>query len=124
MQGGAVLGTYTTYGYAGHLDSPTSPTLDINFGSPSQFFFNFIGGYLSANLYNVYWSAYLGEIIDKDSKLLTGKFRLTAADIQNLDFTKFIFIGGQLFRLNKVEDYNTVDEDTTTCELINVINVI
>lgn len=122
--GVTVLGTYTNYGYAGHLDSPASPTLDINFGSPSQFYFNFGVGYLSANLYNVYWSAYIGEIIDKDSKLLTGKFRLTAADIQNLDFAKLIFIGGQLFRLNKVEDFNTIEEDVTRCELLNVINVI
>lgn len=122
--GSTDLSTYSNYGYAGHLDDPETPTLDINFGSPQQLFFTVDGGYLSANLYNVYWSAYLGEIIDKDSKLLTGKFRLLAADIQNLDFTKFIFIGGQLFRLNKVEDYNTVDEETTTCELINVINVI
>lgn len=120
----SVLGTYTVYGYAGHLDDPISPVLDINFGAPKQFYFTFVGGYLSANLYNVYWSAYLGEIIDKDSKLLTSKFRLTAADIQNLDFTKLIFLGGQLFRLNKVEDFNTVDEDVTRCELLNVINVV
>jgi hypothetical protein len=98
--------------------------LDINFGAPHQFYFTVTGGYLSANLFNVYWSDYLGEIINKDSKLFKGMFRLNAADIQNLDFAKFVQVGQQFFRLHKVEDYNTIEDSVTSVELVNAINII
>lgn len=123
LNGATVLWTSFDYPYAGHLDDPKTPLLDLNFGSPSEFYFTFTGGFLQFNLFNVYWSAYMAEIANKDSKLLTAHARLTSADIQNLDFAKYIFVGGQLFRLNKVEDYNVADENVTKVELLNVIDI-
>lgn len=115
------LGSLTTYGYAGHLNDPYTPTADINFGSPRELFFTLTGTYPSANLFNGYWSDYVAEISDKDSKLLTCNVRLTDMDIYNLDFSKPIWIDGSLWRLNKVIDYNPMNEDTTKCEFLKVI---
>lgn len=115
------LGSLTTYGYAGHLDDPYSPTSDLNFGAPREIYFTLSGTYPSANLYNGYWSEYVAEITDKDSKLLTCNVRLTDLDIYNLDFSTPIWIDGSLWRLNKVIDYNPMNEDTTKCEFLKVI---
>lgn len=115
------LGSLTTYGYAGHLDDPYSPAADLNFGAPREIYFTLSGTYPSANLYNGYWSEYVAEITDKDSKLLTCNVRLTDLDIYNLDFSKPIWIDGSLWRLNKVIDYNPMNEDTTKCEFLKVI---
>lgn len=115
------LGSLTSYGYAGHLDDPYSPTADLNFGAPREIYFTLSGAYPSANLFNGYWSEYLAEITDKDSKLLTCNVRLTDMDIYNLDFSKPIWIDGSLWRLNKVSDYNPMSEDTTKCEFLKVI---
>ena len=119
--GGNIGGHLNDYGYGGHLDDPDAPTADINFGSPREIFFTLATTYPSANLFNGYWSDYVAEISDKDSKLLTCNVRLTDMDIYNLDFSKPIWIDGSLWRLNKVMDYNPMNEDTTKCEFLKVI---
>ena len=119
---GTSLGTNTTYLYAGHLNNPTTPTIDINFGAPQQLFFNLTSGDLSYNLFNAYYSPYMAEITDKDSRLLTGFFNLTDLDIFNIDFSKYYFIDGGLYRLIKVYDYTPNSNDTTKIDLLRVID--
>lgn len=122
MNGGTTLASYTAYGYAGHIDNPMNPQEDINWGAPKELYFN-TTSYTAANLFNAYWSEYIAEITDKDSKLLTCSFKLNEVDIYNLDFSKLIFIDGSLFRLNKVMDYNPMDFNTTKVELLKVIEL-
>ena len=116
----STLVTLTSYGYAGHLDDPTNPQNDINFGAPKEVFFssdNFTG----RNVFNVFHLTYMAEITDKDSKLLTCSALLNTIDIFNLDFSKYIWIDGVLFRLNKVEGYNPMEYNTTKISLLKVI---
>jgi hypothetical protein len=123
MDGVTTLSSFTDYGYGGHLDDPDAPTNDLGFGVPAELFFTLVSGSLTANQFNVYWSAYMAEITDKDSKLVTAQFRLKAMDIFNLDFSKLIYLDGSLFRLNKIEDYNATTEDECRAELLRVINL-
>ena len=114
------LATLTTYGYAGHLDDPFTPINDINFGAPKEVYFN-ATTYPTTNLFNAYYSDYMAEITDKDSKLLSCNILLNAKDILNLDFGKLVMIDGQLFRINKIEGYNSIDYNTSKIELLKVI---
>ena len=118
---GASLGSQTTYGYAGHLDDPFTPTNDINFGAPKELYFS-ASTYPTTNLFNAYYSDYMSEITDKDSKLLKCDALLNIADIQNLDFSKLIMVDNILFRLNKVDGYSIIDYKTSKVELLKVIN--
>jgi hypothetical protein len=111
----------TVYGYAGHFDDPADPTVDINFGAASEIYFS-PNSYTSNNLFNVYWSGYIGEIADKDSKLLTCYVYLNELDLANLDFSKPVFIDGVLWRINKVIDYDATNNELTKVELLKVIN--
>lgn len=120
--GGTTLGSYTVYGYAGHLDDPDNPDNDMNFGALQELFFILTIGDLSNNQFNLYWSSYMAEITDKDSKMLIAKFYLTARDIYNLDFSKYITVDGVLFRLNKITDYNASTPSDCEVELLKVIN--
>jgi hypothetical protein len=95
----------TTYGYAGHLDNPDAPNSDLNFGATKELYFTLVAGALSNNLFNAYYSSYLAEITDKDSRLLTVKMKLTESDIYNLDFGRYILIDHVLYRLSKIIDY-------------------
>jgi hypothetical protein len=113
----------TEYGYAGHLDDPDAPTQDLNWGVPNEFYFTIVTGYLTANLFNVFWSFYLSEITDKDSKVMAAFFKLSPVDIYNLDFSKLIYIAGMLWRLSSVQDYSTNQPDLTKCELLKVIDI-
>lgn len=120
--GSTTLATYTEYPYAGHLDDPTTPTVDIMYGAPNEVFFSLSADYPTTNLFNDYYSSYVSEISNKDSKLLNGMFKLSALDIMSLDFGAFIFIDGTLYRLNKIEDYDGINNSVCKCELLTVID--
>ena len=120
LNGVSVVDTITTYGYGGHLNDPFTPTNDINFGAPFELQFT-ANTYPTKNLFNAYHSQYIAEITSKDSKLLTCSALLNTIDINDLDFSKYIWIDGVLFRLNKVENYNPMEYNTTKISLLKVI---
>jgi hypothetical protein len=119
--GDTVLDTLTTYGYAGHLDDPDAPNADLNFSVPGELYFELATDYPTANLFNAYWSEYVAEITDKDSRLLSAFIYLKTKDIFNLDFSKLIWIDGALWRLNNIQDFNPMDISTTKAEFLKVI---
>ena len=123
MNGATTLTTLTAYGYGGHLDDPDNPTNDINFGAPKEIQFT-ATTYPTINLFNSYYSGYIAEITSKNSKLLTCSALLNTMDIQQLDFSKYIWIDGILFRLNSVEGFNPMEYNTTKVTLLKVIETI
>jgi hypothetical protein len=119
LNNASLIESLTTYGYGGHLDDPFTPTNDINFGAANEIQFN--GSLPSTNIFNAYHSEYIAEITSKDSKLLTCSALLDTIDIMNLDFSKFYWIDGVLFRLNKVDGFNPMEYKTTKISLLKVI---
>lgn len=116
---GSILDSNTIYPYAGHFDDPDVPGSDINFGATKELFFSLSAGALGNNLFNTFYSSYLAEITDKDSRLVIAKFKLNDTDIFNLDFGKFIYLDGILYRLSKIVDYTP--GEICTVELLRVI---
>jgi len=111
----------TSYGYAGHFDDPLNPTKDINFGAAQEIYFDPVS-YTSNNLFNDYWSEYISEIADKDSKILVCYVYLTPLDIAQLDFSKAVLIDGIRFRINKIEDYDYTNNELVKVELLKIID--
>ena len=93
------------YPFCSHLNHPTQPTVDISFGAPKELFTAYTN-YTNNNLYNKYWSKFVEEILDPNSKVVSGKFLLNAADINNLDFRKQYLVDNYLLRLNSVKGYD------------------
>jgi hypothetical protein len=116
--GAVTLATNTVYPYAGHLSQLDADALDLNWGAPEQIFFSF-AQYPAAGLYSTYWRRYVLDISDKDSKLVSVYILLKPADMHSLDFSKYVQIGWQNFRINKVVDYRA--DRPTRVELLNVI---
>jgi hypothetical protein len=119
----------SNYPYAGHLDHPITPTLDLCFGIPLELFYqaNASTGtlqYTNANLYNVYHRKHIAEITDKDAKMLTGMFYLDQWDISKLNFRDQILIDNCYWRLNKVMNYNPFKDDLSKVELFKVLDLI
>jgi hypothetical protein len=115
-----IINTQTQYGYAGHLNDPDAPSDDINFGAPKELFFILLTGNLSNNQFNIYWSPYMAEVTDKDSKLLTASFWLNPKDIIALDFSKYIYLEGIAYRLNAIRNYNATKPDDCIVELLKI----
>lgn len=120
LDGVSVLDSLTEYGYAGHFDDPDVPSNDLNFGALRELFFILVSGDLTRTQFNLYWSSYMAEITDKDSKLLNGFFYLTAKDILSLDFSKKVFVDGVLYRLNAIKDYNASTSSDCEAELLKI----
>jgi len=126
-EGGTTLVTASTYPYAGHLDRPavdlendTDGPWDLCYGAPEELYHSY-NNYPTLNLFNEFWAYYIANLSDKDSKLVTMYILLKPGDVQALDFSKEIFIGGQNFRLNRVDGFNNLVAAPTLCEFINVI---
>lgn len=122
--GVSTLWTGTEYPYAGNYDDPDAPANDIHFGVPRQLYFTLASGAINVTQFNVYWSPYMAEITDKDSKLLSAYAKLTTADINLIDFSKLIYVDGCYWRLNKIEDWNVNFPDVCKIELLKVINTV
>lgn len=112
------------YSYAGHLDDPYLPSVDLLFELPEQIYWGSAGdigsNYTNNNVYNIYYKQFIEEITDKDSKILTAYFRLRPLDIFKLSFKNFIHVNGINYRLNKVFDFNPLAEETTRVELSKI----
>jgi hypothetical protein len=109
----------TDFPYAGHLDDVENPTLDLNFSFPREVYYT-PSRYTSNNLYNKYWKDYIEQIADKDSKLFVGYFYINEFDIQSLDFRDSFFFENELWRLNKIIDYDRISNQPTKCEFIKL----
>lgn len=123
LNAGSSVGSQTTYGYAGHINDPITPTFDLCFAPPKELIFE-VANYTPNNLFNDYWDAYMAEITDKDSRMLTCTMKLAFKDIYKLDFARLIWIDGVLYRLNKITDFNATSEDVCNVELLKIINRI
>lgn len=110
--------TKTAYPFIGHIDTPLTSSVDLNFGMPKYIGLPAKTPFTNNNLFNQYWSKYLQEITDKDSKIVRGAFYLTPADMEKLSFRDLYFFDGNYFRLNKVEDYDPINPSVNICEFL------
>jgi hypothetical protein len=114
------------YGYCGHVDDPQTPTIDINFGTPLEVYYNFIGSsFTNNNLYNRFHKPFVFNNTSRDSKVVTAWLYLTPTDIYNFSFRKKYFIvindSGAYYIVNKIINYNPMVQTSTQCELIKVL---
>ena len=101
-----------------HYDSITAPTYDILFGMPKELGLGAGYQYGNSNLVTNYYFRFISEITNKNSKIVRAYFRITPSDWYNLRFNNLYFFEGQYWRLNKVSDYNPVEEGVYECEFL------
>jgi len=91
-----------------------SNTRDFNFG-PCQLIG--LGASPTNNLFSTYWQPYFGELYNADTRTMSLKVNLSAADINTLNMFDKIFIKNRTFRINKI-DYKPGDLSTVEFILI------
>lgn len=106
-----------TYPYAGMVDDPDTPTLDLSFGVPKEIFWR-TSKYTDNHLFNAYYKEFIQEISDKDSKIVEMHLYLTVSDINQLDMSRLVYIDGIVYRINKIIDFNPTVTQVTRVELI------
>jgi hypothetical protein len=101
-----------------HMDNPYDMGFDLSFGMPPYTVLPLGFNYSNQNLVNVYYYKTIAEIIDKNSKIFRGYFRITPNEFANIRFNSVYFFEGQYWRLNKVIDFNPTQEGLTECEFL------
>ena len=112
----------TEYPYVGHLDDIDSPSFDLQFEIPSFVYYNVPTGinYTTNNLYGFH-EKFIKELVDRNGKMLSASFRLNEDIINRLDFGDLVNVDGVVYRLQKVSEYNSSDDNSTKSELIRLI---
>jgi hypothetical protein len=114
--------TTNDYLYAGHTDDPLNPTIDLNFGTPKEVYYNYINAYFTNNnLYNRYHKDYLNNLINRDGKFVIKNLWLSPKDIYKFSFRNRLFIDGAYYIVNKINNYNPLEESSTEVELIKLL---
>ena len=123
----SVANLLNQYPYAGHLDNPYSPNVELNWGNPNELFYGYNAyiappnlEYTSNSLYNKFYKDMIEELSDSNSKLVTCYLRLTPEDVEFLSFRKIYVIKGYYLRLQKIEDYNPLSNQLTKCEFLKI----
>jgi hypothetical protein len=101
-----------------HYDSVTAPTFDILFGMPKELGVGAGYEYGNFNLVTNFYYRFITEITNKNSKIVRAYFRITPSDWYNLRFNNLYFFEGQYWRLNKVNDYNPMQDGVYQCEFL------
>ena len=113
------------YLYAGHTDDPLNPTLDLNFGIPKEVYYSYPQSYFTTNnLYNRFYLNYVNNLISRDSKFVTKYLWLSSKDINEFNFRHRWFIDGAYYIVNKIVDYNPLNETSTKVELIKLLDTV
>ena len=107
------------YPYVGHLDDIDAPTFDLNFGVPQVVYYA-ATIYTNNNLY-AYHEKFIKEIVSRFGKLLTCYMMIDSDIINKLDFRNLINIDGVVYRLQKINDYDSGKGQSTLVELIRIL---
>lgn len=113
---------YKAYPYLGHFDNPFDPSYDLNYGQTTGLYYE-EESVTDDNLYSSYWENMMKEISDKDSRIITASFYLTAYDIADFRFNDNIFINGQYYKVNKIMNYDPTKEALVKVELIKTLYI-
>ncbi len=117
-----VAKTGTEYCYAGHVDNPNAPTLDLNFGTPKLVFQIFDGTWTDNNRYNQRYSKQIKQITDRNSKVVEMHLFLNESDMYNFTFGAPIFIIDSYYICDKILNFTPGKEQSCLVRLIKLID--
>ncbi len=124
------------YPYAGHIlypyDLENVNNYDLNFKTAlynKNIYQKTFKGYPETsmtqnNLFNLYYLDLYNQLTSKNSRLLTGYFKLDVNDIQKMTLNSTIQLNNTLYLINKIEDFNPSSEQLTKVELLKIIDKV
>lgn len=126
--------THQTYSYLQdgaasdkEIEVTTYPYLDIFYGDNLCLFNNPSESYDINQEYNDkdsiylnFWKDWMDEQYNVQNKKISCYLNIHPIDYLKFDFKHFIMIENQLYLLNKIEDYDITNPETTKCELIGI----
>jgi hypothetical protein len=97
-------------------------THSLDFYTPNEIYYNatYVTG---STIYNRYWKNYISDRYNINTKIFTGYFYLNPLDVLNFKFRDFILIDGSIYTVNKIIDFDLVNNELTKVELVKVNDI-
>ena len=95
-------------------------TKSLDFGTPAEVDIPDVTFHVDSSIYNQYWSRYITDRYDNDSKVMTCKVNLSGMQVDESLFQSFYYYDGALWALNKIINHSLTTWDETECEFIKV----
>ena len=101
----------------------TSQSLDLHFGNlnHTDYHQKYVNARTPQDAFYTYWSEYVNELYDIESRLLTLNIILQPFEVKTIKLNNKIFIDGHYYRINKISGANLTDESSVKVELLKVI---
>ena len=111
---------FRTLHTANHFENPyVGDTNDLNFGYQNTYYVPTPNPFpTSNNLYNRFWSDYIENIMDINSKIIKLTVKLSAKEIKDISFDDIIIYSGQEWVINRID--NWVNNQLTEVELLKI----
>ena len=121
--------TESNYGLASHLQALPAvfgQTIDLHFGnnwSPGHYNYHQpqFNGETKRTAFYEYWSYYINELYDVDSRLVTCNIFLDPTEVPDIELNSQIHIDGHYYRINKINGANISREASVEVELIKTL---
>jgi len=98
---------------------PTDIQYSLDFGKPFIIYHN--NDYPSGTtIYDRLWKKYLEDRYNINTKIMVAYFYLTEKDLNNFKFNDFIFLKNKYWVVNKIIDYDVINNEPVKVELISV----
>lgn len=95
-------------------------TKSLDFGTPAEVDIPGVVFHVDSSIYAQYWSKYITDRYDNDSKVMTCKVNLSGMQVDESLFQSFYFYDGALWALNKIINHSLTTWDDTECEFVKV----
>lgn len=92
----------------------------LDFGTPAEVDIPEVTFHVDSSIYAQYWSKYITDRYDNDSKVMTCKVNLSGMQVDESLFQSFYYYDGALWALNKIINHSLTTWDETECEFVKV----
>jgi len=106
---------FLQFSHLSEVPSDSGSTTDFHF--ETQQMLTTLGTPPVNNLYSMYWQPYFNELYNPNTRTMTIKVNLSAADINTFKFNDTVYLKNRTFRVNKI-DYKPNDLSTVEFILI------
>ena len=110
----------------GVLQDATDQTIDLHFGNkinPGHWSYHQkqYNAYTKLSAFYQYWSFYINELYDVDSRKVTLNVKFNPTEIQDLRLNQKIHIDGHYYRIDKINGANLLTEDSVPVTLLKTL---
>jgi len=72
------------------------------------------------DLYDIYYKEYIEDLSSSDNRILVGNFYLLPEEVNRLNGSEKIYINGNYYRVNKLNQYNLTNPNLVQVELVKL----